>query len=216
MTKTPWIVGAALASALAVTGLAHAMPGGHDGRMGPPKTRAELQAKIAEHFKKADANGDGIVTKAEADAAREAMKAKFAERRAERRSEHFAMLDADKNGQLSKEEFAAPRERGDRKDGDRAGRGHGGHGGKHMGHRGGRGGGAGGFGGMAMRGQWFERADANKDGKLTLAEASAKPLEMFDKVDANKDGTISPEEHDAARAMMRAKWQEMRGQRDKG
>ena len=40
-------------------------------------------------------------------------------------------------------------------------------------------------------------------------------LEMFDKVDANHDGTISPAEHDAARATMRAKWKEMRGQRDK-
>lgn len=209
MTKTPWIVGAAMASVLAVTGLAHAMPGDHDGRMGPPKTRAELQAKITEHFKQADANKDGAVTKAEADAAREAMKSKFAEHRAERRSEHFAKLDADKNGQLSKEEFSAPRERGDHKDGDRAGGGDG-HGGKHWGHRGMRG--HHGAMAMGMRGPWFERADANKDGKVTLAEASAGPLEMFDKADANKDGTISPEEHQAARAHMRAKWQEMRGQ----
>ena len=186
MTKTPWIVGAALASALAVTGYAHAMPGGHDGHHGAPKTRAEVQAKIAEHFKKADANSDGAVTKAEADAAREAMKAKFAERRAERREQRFATLDADKNGQLSKEEFSAPRERGDRKDGEAKRRD--GHGGKHWGHRGMRGH----HGGMAMRGQWFER------------------------VDANKDGTISPEEHQAARAAMRAKWQEMRKAADKG
>ncbi len=200
MTKTPWIVGAALASALAVTGYAHAMPG-HEA----PKTRAELQAKIAEHFRKADASGDGIVTKAEADAAREAMKAKFAEHHAERRSEHFAMLDADKNGQISKEEYSAPRKRG----GEGKKGGHDRHGGKHMGHHG---------GGMvmAMRGEWFERADADKDGRLTLAEAEAGPLAMFDKVDANKDGTISHEEHQAARAMMRSKWQEMHGQPDKG
>jgi Ca2+-binding EF-hand superfamily protein len=215
MTKTPWIVGAALASALALTGLAHAMPGGDEGRMGPPKTRAELQAMIAGHFKAADADKDGIVTRAEADAAREAMKAKYSERRAEMREHHFAMLDTDKNGQLSKEEFTAPREHGG-KDGKHAGRGHEGHGDK-MGHHGWRGhhGGAGGMG-FAMRGQWFERADANKDGKLTLAETEARPLEMFDKVDTNKDGTISREEHQAARTMMRAKWKEMRGQADKG
>jgi len=207
MTKTPWIVGAALASVLAVTGHAYAMPG-----HGVPKTRAELQAKIAEQFKKADANNDGAVTKAEADAGREAMKAKFAERRDERRSEQFAKLDTDKNGQLSKEEFNAPRERGHGKDGEQAGRGHDGHGGKHWGHGGQRGH----HGGMAMRGQWFERADANKDGKVTLAEASAGPLEMFDKADANKDGTMSPDEHQAMRDSMRAKWQEMRGKADKG
>jgi len=70
--------------------------------------------------------------------------------------------------------------------------------------------------GMGMGGgQWFERADADKDGKLTLAEAQAGPLAMFDKVDANKDGVISPEEHEAARDAMRAKWQERREARDK-
>jgi len=169
---------------------------------GAPKTRAELQAKIAEQFKKADANSDGVVTKAEAEAAHEAMKAKMAERRAERREQHFEMLDTDKNGQLSKEEFTAPRER----KGDEA-KGRDGHGGKHWGHRGMRGHHA-----MGMRGAWFERADANKDGQVTLAEASARPLEMFDKMDANKDGTISAEEHQAARAAMRAKWQEKRGE----
>lgn len=213
MTKTPWIVGAALASVLAVTGVAHAKPGGDEGRMGPPKTRAELQTMIAGHFKAADADKDGIVTKAEAEAAREAMKAKYAERRGAMREQHFAKLDTDKNGQLSKEELSARHERGD-KDGKHAGGGHDGHG-DRMGHHGWRGHHGGGMG-MAMRGQWFERADANKDGKLTLAEAEAGPLEMFDKVDTNKDGTISREEHQAARATMRARWQEMRGQRDKG
>jgi hypothetical protein len=33
---------------------------------------------------------------------------------------------------------------------------------------------------------------------------------MFDRVDANHDGTISPEERQAARTAMRAKWQERR------
>ena len=212
MTKTRWIAGAALASALAVTGYAYAMPGD-----GPPRTRVELQAKIAEHFKKADANSDGVVTRAEADAARDAMKAKFAEHRTERLDEHFAMLDTDKDGKLSKEEFITGRHHGEDKDdakGDHEGHeGHEGHDGMRMGHRG-----PGGRHGMAMgmHGQWFERADANKDGKLTLAEAQAGPLAMFDMADTNKDGTISREEHEAARTMMRAKWKEMRGHPDKG
>lgn len=200
MTKTPWIAGAALAAMLGATGYAYAMP-----ERGPPKTRTEVQTRIAERFKKADANGDGYVTKAEADNAREAMKAKFAERRAERRDEHFAKLDADKNGQLSKDEFAAPRERAEGKDG------------KHRGHRGGWGRHGGGMRGGMMGGQaWFDRADANKDGKVSLAEASSGPLAMFDRVDTNKDGSISPEEHEAARATMRAKWQERRGDANKG
>ena len=65
-------------------------------------------------------------------------------------------------------------------------------------------------GGMPMGGMWFERADANKDGKVSLAEASAGALAMFDRADADKNGTISPEEHKAARDAMRAKWQERR------
>ena len=52
----------------------------------------------------------------------------------------------------------------------------------------------GGFGGD----RWFDRADANKDGKVSLAEASAGPLAMFDRVDTNHDGKISPEERSIA------------------
>lgn len=190
MTKTRWIAGAALSATLAAAAFAAAPDG-------PPRTRAEVQAKVTEHFRKADTNGDGFVTKAEVDATRAAMKSKWAERRQERRAEHFAKIDADKNGALSKEEFSAPRDRADR--GDRRG-GHHGHGMK--GHHGG------------MGGMWFERADANKDGKVSLAEASAGALAMFDKVDTDRNGTISPAEHDAARDAMRAKWKEHRG--DKG
>ena len=205
MTKTKLIAGAALAALLA--GGAIAAPGpGRDGPR-PPQTRAELQAKIAEHFKKADANGDGVVTKAEADAARDKMRAAFAEKRQERKGERFAALDTDKNGSLSKEEFLAPpAPRGDGKDAGRPGRD-----GKHG--RDGRHGGWGGKrhgGGMAMTGHWFDRADANKDGKVTLAEAQAGPLARFDSLDTNKDGTISPEERKAGREAMRGKWQERR------
>ncbi len=191
---------------------------------GPPKTRAELQAKIAEHFQKADANKDGYVTQAEFDAAREAMKAKMGAMHAEHRDKMFAMLDKDGNGSISKAEFDAappPHPRGPDGPGpDGMGPGDG----EHMGHgeRGMRHGMHGGrmmfihhamMGGMGGEG-WFERADTNKDGKLTLAEASAGPLAMFDKVDTNHDGTISPEEHKAAFAAMRAKWQ-ARAQGDK-
>lgn len=191
MIKTRWIAGAALTATMTAAAFA-ATP--HNSKMRAPQTRAEVQAKVAEHFKKADGNGDGFVTKAEADASRAAMKAKWAERRAERRAGHFAVLDTDKNGQLSKEEFAAPRDRADR--GDRRGgpdgmRGHRGHGMK----------GHGGFGGM-----WFDRADADKDGRVSLAEASAGALARFDNVDTDRNGTISPEEHKAARDAMRAKW----------
>lgn len=54
-------------------------------------------------------------------------------------------------------------------------------------------------GGMMMGRDLFTKADANKDGKVTLSEATGKALEMFDRADANKDGTVTPEERRAAR-----------------
>lgn len=196
MTKTPWIAGAALAALLGATGYAYAMPDG------PPRTRTDVQARIADHFKKADGNGDGYVTKPEAEAARAAG-------RAERREKMFAMLDADKNGALSKEEFAAPRPHGEH---GAAGKPDG-HDGKHRGHRGWR---MKRHGGMGMGMGWFDRADADKDGRVSLAEASARPLAMFDSIDTNRDGTLSAEEHEAARAAMRTKWRERRDGATKG
>jgi len=52
-----------------------------------------------------------------------------------------------------------------------------------------RGMGMGGFGG-----HMFDKADTNKDGRVSLAEAQAMALAHFDKADANRDGRITPEE----------------------
>ena len=197
-----YIIGASVAALMAVPALAWQM-GEHHGPKGPT-TRAEAQAKVQERFAKIDANKDGAITQAEFDAHRTAMKAEWQAKRAERRAEMFAKLDADKNGQLSKAEFSAPRP--DRGEGHDMGEG------EHRGgHRGGhhRGGGMMGMGGMGG-GDWFARLDANKDGKVTLAEASAQALAMFDKADANKDGTLTPEERKAAWETMRAEWKAKR------
>ncbi|MBL8545986.1 MAG: hypothetical protein JNL81_05945 [Hyphomonadaceae bacterium] len=104
-----------------------------------------------------DANSDGVLTRAEFDAGRAA---------------EFARLDADSNGQVTRDERrAGRRERGE--------------GGRHGGrdHRGGPGG-PGGFAG----------ADANNDGNITRDEFLARPLEMFNRLDANHDGVIQASE----------------------
>ena len=44
------------------------------------------------------------------------------------------------------------------------------------------------------KGGMMIHADANKDGKVTLAEALAAGKERFDKKDANKDGAITKDE----------------------
>ena len=48
--------------------------------------------------------------------------------------------------------------------------------------------------GMAMGGHMFEMADANHDGRVSLAEAQAAALAHFDKADVNHDGRITPDE----------------------
>ena len=45
----------------------------------------------------------------------------------------------------------------------------------------------------------FDRADKNKDGKITLDEYSAPRLATFDKLDANHDSTLSPAERQIKR-----------------
>lgn len=179
-----------------------------DGPRGP-QTRAELQTRIQERFAKLDLNKDGAVTQEEIKAARDA-------RMKERADKRFAALDADKNGQISRAEFDAghakmregfaERRKGMADAGEHRGHGmrgrHGWGGRMHGGMMGGFGGGEG----------WFAKADANKDGKLTLAEMQAGPLQWFDGVDTNKDGTISPEERKAAFDKMRQARAERRAQ----
>jgi len=156
-------------------------------------TRAEVQAKVAEHFARMDTNRDGAVTKAEADAARTALRAQFAERREDRREQAFDRLDGNRDGAISRAEWDAhaaqrqqsiaahDRNRDGRRDGRRA---HGG--GMH-----------------SLGGHMFEMADANKDGRVTLQEAQAAALRHFDMADANRDGQITPDERRQVRERMR-------------
>ena len=160
-------------------------------------TRAQVQAKIAEHFARLDTNRDGSLTKAEADAARQAFRSQRGERRAERREDRrenaFARMDTDKNGAISRTEWdAASAQREQRwaardRDGD----------GRRDGRKGGRGTGMGGFGG-----HMFEMADANRDGRVTLQEAQAAALRHFDMTDVNRDGQITPDERKQMRQRM--------------
>ncbi len=182
-----------------VGGVAIAIPalavGAHEmhGRMAAPATRSAVETMVKEHFTKVDANGDGFVDKAEAAGAREKMTA-------EMRDRHFKELDANADGSISRAEFdahhAEPVAMGGMTE-------------HSAGHRPGMRMGM----GMMMHGgdRMFERADADKDGRVSLAEAIALPMAHFEKADANKDGAISPEERKAAHEKMRAEWRAKRG-----
>lgn len=50
---------------------------------------------------------------------------------------------------------------------------------------------------------WFDRADANKDGKVTQKEAQALLAATFRRYDTDGDGKISPEERAAAAGQLK-------------
>lgn len=167
--------------------------------------------------KMGDANGDGVLTRAEAQAAATQMFTKMdvnkdgkidaadrAERKAERQEKRFAAMDADGNGAISRAEWnahSADRDakrgewrgkRGDAagKDGKRSGHAMRGHSGKR-GHHG-------------MMGM-MQKADTNGDKAISLAEFQTAALTRFDAADANKDGQVTAAERKAAHEAMRAK-----------
>lgn len=175
------VIGASAIALLAIPAWAIA-EGNHDKGMRGPQTRTEVEARVKEYFAKVDTNKDGIITKEEAEAFKAA-------RRAEMRDRMFTMLDTDRNGEISRQEFDAH---------------HGG--GMDQHHRMGRMGG----GMKMMQGSGlFAKADGNNDGKVTLSEATSRALEMFDRADTNKDGTVTPEER-------RAAWKSWMEQRHEG
>ena len=177
-----------------------AAPGG-DRHMGDADgngvvTRAEAQASATQMFARMDANKDGKIDETDR-----------AARRAEMQATRFAALDANKDGSISKAEWdqhgaerAAKRgekraEAGEARGGKR-GDGMRGHHGKRGGHGGGRHGG--------MGGGWM-KADTNGDKAISQAEFTASALARFDRMDANKDGQVTAEERQAARQAMRGK-----------
>lgn len=199
MKKSLILSGVALAVVAAVPFAIAAMPMG----MGDTWKRADVEAKVKEHFAKADANKDGAVTRDEIQAAGAMM-------RRDKFGAMFEKLDGNKDGTISRDEFMAghsgPMQDHDEGDGamsaDQDGA-------KHHGrmHHGGM------KAGMMTRGMMgsrlFDRADADKDGKLTLAEANGAALAWFDRLDTNKDGQVTSQERIAH-------WQTRRAERKAG
>jgi hypothetical protein len=133
---------------------------------------------------RADSNGDGQVSRAEAQAASDT---------------RFAKMDANGDGKLDATDRAAMAEKrggeGKRKGGKR---------GDHR-ERGGPGGPGGGRGGPML-----DLADTNNDKAISRDEFRTASLTMFTRADANKDGVVTAAEQQAARAKMRERMREGR------
>lgn len=183
--------GAAIAQAPVASPAPHAGPNAMAPMADKIHTRDEMIAKVREHFARLDADRDGFLTKAEAEAGRSVMKQRIVERLGERQDAGaaFDRLDANKDGAISRDEFAKAREmRTERRTivkepGGAAAPGTG-HKGMRM-HR---------MGGMMMAGHMFDMADANKDGRVSLQEATDAAARHFDMADANRDGRVTPDE----------------------
>ena len=184
--------GAALAQTPGVAPMAPMAPHGPNGAMAAPQTRDSVVAKVREHFARADANRDGFVAADEMQAMRGQRQAKRMAMRGANAGQRanpgamFDRLDANRDNMISREEF----ERGRSMRAERAGQR-----GQRMGMRGMRG------HRMALRGQggMLRRADADRDGRVSLAEAQAAALAHFDRLDLNHDGRITPEERQQMR-----------------
>lgn len=122
-------------------------------------TRAEAQARAEARFARRDANRDGAIDRADRQA---------------RRGQMFERLDTDRNGSISRAEFdARTAHRTDRRA-------------KRMERRGG------------------ERAAMRSP--LTREAFVDRALAMFDRADANRDGTVTVAERKAARETLRGQW----------
>ncbi len=127
------------------------MPKRREMRQGP-KGGGDLMAQ-------ADSNGDGIVTKAELDTATAVMQTEFAASMNSRRDEMFKRMDTNRDGTITRVEVEAMRAGKDgQKNGPRP------------------------------------NPDTNNDSKISLDEWLARPDPLFERADANKDGKVTREE----------------------
>lgn len=179
----------ALAPALAQTPapapVAPMAPMAHHGMMMKTHSRAEVAGHVQAMFAKIDANRDGSITKAEADA----MHGKRHEKMGDHHARAFEQVDTNRDGGISRAEWDAHHVQG----GERMG----------MGHEGGMKGGMRGMGKSGMGGRMFEQADANRDGRVTMQEATTAALSHFDMADTNRDGQLTPDERKAMHQRMR-------------
>ncbi len=176
--------GAAAAALIATPTFAEQAQGGFE--RGQGVTRAQVETRVRASFARVDANRDGFVTQAEAQSFRQDLRAERQENRAERREARFARLDANRDGSISRAEFFARRDRAEQ--------------GERRGLRAERHGQRGGCAARLGNGRLFERLDGNRDGRVSLAEATAVRLRAFDRADANRDGRVTREERRALRA----------------
>jgi Ca2+-binding EF-hand superfamily protein len=177
------------AAAVTLGGPAFAQAGGAAAQWGQPTTRAAAEARAKAHFAERDLNHDGFIASDE-------IRAEFEARRGRAQDMAFERLDTNKDGTISREEFAARP----------AGPGGPGLVERRIERISPEGGAA---GAREMRvmtlhkapgqgGHMIMMSDSDHDGRISQAEAVAGALRMFDQTDTNHDDIVTPEERRAA------------------
>jgi hypothetical protein len=176
-------------------------------------TRDEAVAMIRDHFGRMDADRDGSITTEEAAQRHEKMAGHMKTMRIERRESGaphvmrierrdpnaaFDRLDANKDGAISRDEFARGHEERIEKRIEIRERRKEARNGKPPEQRALRMHRMGGLGG----GRMIVMADTDHDGKITLPEAEALALRHFDRMDADHDGQVTPDERRAGRPLI--------------
>ena len=138
-------------------------------------TRAQVQARAETRFARMDANQDGTVDQADRQA---------------RHARMFERMDTDRNGSISRAEFDAQTAKRAERQGKRTAR---------MERGGGK---------RAMMGA--------ARGPITQQAFVDRALSMFDRADANRDGTVTVSERKAAREAMRSQWRARAAERQQG
>lgn len=196
--RTMIVLGGVAALALSGAAIAQTNDGQRGGRMDPNArvSQVEFVEQRIARLTAMDANGDGVVSREEMQAQRQA-------RMGEMRDGMFERMDADGDGSITRAEYeAAHEQRSERRAERRGARGEAGH------RRGGRGHGGGhGMGGMRL----------DRDGQgVNIEQARQRATEQFARMDADGDGFVTGAEmraqHEARRAERQARRAERRAQ----
>lgn len=181
------------AIALAMPLAAQAGPGkGHRGHAGHLMqmdanadgniTRAEAEASLAARFAEIDANSDGFVTQDEMKAHHEAKRAEMKANWEAKKAEAEAAGKPVREGKMKRDKDPAKTAEWQAKRTEKAA-------------------------------EHWAAMDADGDGRLSAAEFTAEHIKFFDKLDANNDGTITKAELDAAKASKKERRGEWRNKK---
>ena len=158
------------------------------------QTRSEAVQRVQTMFARIDANRDGYLDQAETQALRGQARGQRIQRGARnadpaRREQAFARLDANRDNMISRDEWARAQALRSQRMAERQGLR-----GQRMAMR-----------GNAMRGGAMLRmADADRDSRLSLQEATNAALQRFDRADRNRDGQVTRDERQQQRQQQRA------------